>query len=112
MKKEARQGLADLLIHELVMEKRKLMPRLGGKKLYHLIKDPMEQHLIHMGRDKLQTWLRRHDLLVQPKKRFTKTTHSMHRFRVHKNLIKDKAITAPDQCWVSDITYLRLQKGF
>ena len=112
MKKEAQQGLADMLVHELVMEKRKLMPRLGGKKLYHLIKDPMEQHLIDMGRDKLLAWLRKHDLLVRPKKRFTKTTHSTHRFRVHQNLIKGKPITGPDQCWVSDITYLRLHKGF
>jgi transposase InsO family protein len=112
MKKEEQQELFDPLIHELVMEQRKLMPRLGGKKLYHLIKEPMQEHSINMGRDKLFNWLRERDLSVRPKKRFTKTTHSSHRFRIHKNLIKDIAVTAPDQCWVSDITYLRLQKGY
>jgi transposase InsO family protein len=112
MKKEAQQDLFDPLIHELIMEKRKLMPRLGGKKLYHLIREPIQQHSISMGRDKLFSWLRDHDLLVRPKKRYTKTTHSFHRFRVHTNLIKDVTITRPDQCWVSDITYLRLQHGY
>jgi putative transposase len=112
MKKQKQQKLQDYLIRELVMEKRKIMPRLGGKKLYRLVGRSMREHLIYMGRDKFFTWLRERDLLVKPKKRFTKTTHSHHRFRVHKNLIKDIEITHPDQIWVSDITYLKLQKGF
>ena len=51
-------------------------------------------------------------MLVPRKKRFVRTTQSNHRFRVHKNLIKGLEIKHPDQCWVSDITYLRLQKGY
>jgi len=112
LKQEMQQQLMDPVISELVMEQRKLMPHLGGKKLYHLIKAPIQQHSIKMGRDKLFLWLRKEDLLVRRKKRYTKTTHSTHRFRVHKNLIKDVPITHNDQCWVSDITYLRLQRGF
>jgi putative transposase len=112
MKQEVQLKLMGSVISELVLEQRKLMPHLGGKKLYHLIKAPMRQHSIRMGRDKLFQWLRNEDLLVRRKKRYTKTTHSSHRFRVHKNLIKEEPITAPDQCWVSDITYLRLQRGF
>lgn len=112
MKQEMQQQLIDPVIAELVMEQRKLMPHLGGKKLYHLIKAPIQQHSIKMGRDKLFLWLRKEDLLVRRKKRYTKTTHSSHRFRVHKNLIKAEPITGPDQCWVSDITYLRFRKGF
>lgn len=112
VKQEMQQQLMDPVISELVLEQRKLMPHLGGKKLYHLIKAPIQQHAIKMGRDKLFLWLRKEDLLVRRKKRYTKTTHSTHRFRVHKNLIKDVPITGPDQCWVSDITYLHLQRGF
>lgn len=112
MKEQKQSKLQDHLIHELVMEKRKVMPRLGGKKLYRLVHGSMREHLINMGRDKFFSWLRDHDLLIKPKKRFTKTTHSFHRFRVHKNLIKNIELTHPDQLWVSDITYLKLQRGF
>jgi len=110
MKKEMHQTLADPVIHGLVGAKRKDMPRLGGKKLYTLVKGSMQDHRIAMGRDKFFKWLREHDLLVHPKRRFVKTTNSYHRFRIHKNLIKGMVFTQPDQCWVSDITYLRLQK--
>ncbi len=34
------------------------------------------------------------------------TTNSHHRFRKHKNMILDMAITRPEQVWVSDITYI------
>jgi transposase InsO family protein len=112
MKRQNLQSVQDCVIRELVMEKRKEMPRLGGKKLYHLLKTPMRNHLIQLGRDRFFSWLRSQDLLVKPKKRFTKTTNSYHRYRVHKNLIKDMHVTHPDQLWVSDITYLKLQKGF
>ena len=88
------------------------MPRLGGKKLYALIADNLKAHSLGMGRDKLFNWLREHDLLVRPKRHYARTTNSSHRFRVHQNLIKDQNITQADQVWVSDITYLRLQKGF
>ena len=88
------------------------MPRLGGKKLYALIGEDLKAHSLGIGRDKLFTWLRKHDLLVKPKRQHAKTTNSSHRFRVHQNLIKDQVINQPNQVWVSDITYLRQQTGF
>lgn len=112
LKKEGAEGLADQVIYDLVVEKRKRMPRLGGKKLYHVVKGSLRDHSIKMGRDRFFDWLRKRELLVKSKRRYAKTTNSYHRFRVHTNLIKEMTITHPDQCWVSDITYLRLQKGF
>lgn len=94
------------------MKYRSKMPRIGGKKLYTLIKPELDRHGIKIGRDRFFTWLRANDLLVRPKKNGVKTTNSNHRFKVHKNLIKGIEITKPDQVWVSDITYLRLQNGF
>lgn len=94
------------------MEYRSRMPRIGGKKLYTLIKPELDKHGIKMGRDRFFTWLKVNDLLVKPKKKGIKTTNSNHRFKVHKNLVKDIQVTKPDQVWVSDITYLRLQSGF
>lgn len=94
------------------MDIRLQMPRLGGKKLYHLIKDELSAHGIKLGRDQFFNWLRDNDLLVNPKKSFIKTTNSLHRFRVHKNLIKETTAVRCDQIWVSDITYLRTKEGF
>jgi len=112
MRKRTQQSIEHPIIHELVMEQRTYMPRLGGKKLYALIGDNLKDHDLRIGRDKLFSWLRQHDLLVRPKRRHTRTTNSNHRFHVHQNLIKDQTVTKPDQVWVSDITYLKLQKGF
>lgn len=99
-------------IIQLIREPRKIMPRLGGKKVYRKIKPELQQLPIKMGRDKLFTFMREHKLLVKRKKNFTKTTNSMHRFRKHPNLIKGLEIVRPEQVWVSDITYIRTREGF
>ena len=112
LKQEKCQALVNPVIKDLVSEQRAQMPRLGGKKLYSLVKESMQDHRIYMGRDKFFNWLKANEMLVPRKKRFARTTQSNHRFRVHKNLIKGLEIKYPDQCWVSDITYLRLQKGY
>ena len=109
---QTQQDLYGQILRELTMEKRKPMPRLGGKKTYHEIKPELRRMGLHIGRDKFLKWLRSEDLLIRPKKRYTRTTQSFHRYRMHDNKIKELVVTKPDQVWVSDITYLRLQKGF
>lgn len=102
----------DPVLTELVLEHRKKMPRLGGRKLHYLLTPSLKQSKLFLGRDRFFVWLKKHDLLVKPKKCFTKTTNSFHRFYKHGNLIKDLIPTEADQIWVSDITYIRKQKGF
>lgn len=65
-----------------------------------------------IGRDKLFALLRKHRMLVVPKKKYPKTTNSYHRFRKYKNLIKDLKITSPNQVFVADITYVDTLEGF
>ena len=67
---------------------------------------------IQIGRDKLFAVLRKNRMLVVPKKKYVRTTNSYHRFRKYKNLIKDLNITAPNQVFVADITYLDTLEGF
>ena len=88
------------------------MPRLGTRKLYHLIKPRLCEEQIKCGRDKLFRWLREEDLLIKPKRRYTQTTNSKHLFRKYPNIAKDMQITAPEQLWVSDITYIRTAEGW
>lgn len=40
------------------------------------------------------------------------TTNSKHKFPSSPNLIKDIIPTVPNQIWVADITYIRLERGF
>ncbi len=99
------------IVKDLVDEWRKLMPRLGGKKLYLLIKPKLIAHEIKLGRDNFFAYLRRHGLLVKPVKRYTKTTFSHHRFRKHPNLFLDFKLERPNQAYVSDITYVESNEG-
>ncbi len=112
MQANAHNRIQEPILRELVMEQRREMPRLGGRKLYLQLQSSIKDHQLKMGRDKLFEWLRANDLLVRPKRRYVKTTHSSHRFRVHKNLLIEERIERPDQAWVCDITYLRLSQGF
>ena len=100
------------LIVGLVLEKRKLMPLIGTRKLYYLLKKEFLSHGIEIGRDYLFEVLRDYDLLVKKRKRRVVTTHSQHWMKKYKNLIKDLPVVRPDQVWVSDITYVRELDGF
>ena len=51
-------------------------------------------------------------LLCRPKRRFKPTTDSNHHQPVYANLLKSKELTAPDQAWVADLTYVALPKNF
>jgi transposase InsO family protein len=99
------------VILDLIKPVRKRMHRLGTIKLYDKIKHDMNKNNIKLGRDKLFDFLRNEKMLVNKKKNFTKTTNSFHRFHKHKNLIKDIEVTAPEQVWVSDITYIKTELG-
>ena len=89
---------------KLVHEIRKSMPRIGAKKLYHLLLDRLR--LMDVGRDKFLAILKANHLLIQPKRRYQVTTNSHHRFKKHQNLVLNIDINRPEQVWVSDITYL------
>lgn len=85
----------------LVLNIRRQMPRLGTRKLYHLLKDEL-----NMGRDKLFELLRNEGLLICKRRRYTLTTNSKHWMRKYPNLVKEMALIRPEQIWVADITYI------
>jgi putative transposase len=104
--------VAESAVVQLVQKQRRCQPRLGGKKLFKLLSEDLQQLERSIGRDKFFDILRDKDLLVKRKKKFQRTTNSYHRFRKYKNCFKDKKLTAPNQAWVSDITYLRTRGKF
>lgn len=90
---------------------RKLLPRLGTRKIHYLIKEDLHVQGISFGRDKLFALLRIHGLLIKPRRSYTQTTMSKHWLRKWPNIIKGIQANHPDQIWVSDITYLKTEQG-
>lgn len=109
VKAEATCLARDCQVVEQVRQVRRRQPKLGGRKLHYLLKEPMANAGIKMGRDALFAILKRAHLLVPRARAFHKTTDSFHRFYKHPNLLKsEQAVvpTGPSQVWVADITYL------
>jgi transposase InsO family protein len=98
-------------VKAMVMNLRRFMPRLGARKLYHLIKPELEEKGIKLGRDGLFEYLREADLLVKPKRSYTKTTFSKHWMRKHPNLLQGVSVDQPEKVFVSDITYVESDEG-
>jgi putative transposase len=96
-----------------VCDLRRRQPRIGTRKLQHLLQTAVKS--VKVGRDRLFTLLRTHRLLVPRRRAYHKTTHSHHRFRRHPNLLKpgpEQVVPrAPEQVWVADITYIPTVTG-
>ena len=103
------EAAEESIILDLIAELRKDMGRMGGRKLWHEIN---EAHPKMISRDKLFDILDKYHLKVHRRKRTVRTTWSeswLHRFP---NLVKDLILTAANQVWVSDITYIETEAGF
>jgi len=101
----------ELKVKQLVDKERKILSRLGGRKLHHQIRDSLQAQEIKFGRDKLFALLRKHGMLILPKRRYIQTTMSKHWLRKYPNLINGIVVKRPDEVWVSDITYLKTDEG-
>lgn len=100
------------LVAGLVQRERRLQPRLGTRKLYHVLKPELEQAGVRLGRDRMFEELRKRELLLEPvAAQYPRTTHSYHNLPVFRNLAKDLEVKAPNEVWVSDLTYLRTVEG-
>lgn len=98
---------ANLIIKEVISIREK-HPRMGTRKLHKLLGTFMVDHSIKMGRDALFDLLSAHQLLIKKHRRRIATTNSLHWYRKYPNLIKDFIPSAPNQLWVSDITYWKI----
>lgn len=95
-----------MLILELVSAIRRDIPGLGTHKLYRIIKTPIRNNGITLGRDKLHLLLRENNLLVRRTRKTPKTTYSKHWMKKYPNLIREKRIERIEQVWVCDLTYI------
>lgn len=108
----ARKEVDEDLVVRLVNRERQLHPRLGVRKLHHVLSDEFRQAGVVVGRDRMFEILRTRELLVPPLPKSPRTTNSRHSLPVFRNLITEIETTGADQVWVSDLTYLRTLEGF
>jgi putative transposase len=107
-----RQAIEEEFILELVRRERALQPRLGGRKLLHVLRAEMSFGGVRIGRDRFFSLLGGESLLIGRKRLRCRTTDSRHCFRVYGNLLKEVRLSGPGQALVSDITYLYTEEGF
>jgi putative transposase len=101
------------LVAGLVARERRLQPRLGTRKLHHLLKGELEQVGVRIGRDRMFEELRKRQLLLERlPAQYPRTTQSYHTLPVFRNLAKEASLQGPNQVWVSDLSYLRTREGF
>jgi len=108
-----RQEVDVQLMLELARAERRHQPRLGVRKLYHLIGVELKAAGVKLGRDRLFEELRKAGLLVERKpSEWPRTTNFDPALPVFKNLIKGCQLSGRNQVWVADITYIRTQQAF
>lgn len=96
------------IVLQLVYKIREGLPRLGTRKLLYLLTPQLASHGITIGRDALFDLLADHKLLIRQRKRKVATTNSNHWMRKYSNLVTNVVVCRPEQVWVSDITYIRM----
>lgn len=102
----------EAVIIDLVKHVRRTLPKVGSLKLLHILRDDLALHGISIGRDSFFALLKKNNLLIKRKKRYAVTTDSNHPYKKWSDLVKGLQIQAPEQVWVSDITYLRTTGNF
>lgn len=98
-------------LKDFVIIERRLMPRVGTRKLYYLLEKKLKAVGIKIGRDALFDFLKSENMLVKKRKNYTKTTWSKHWLHKYPNLLKELKPYRPEQVWVSDITYVPTRDG-
>ena len=101
---------------ELIVQKVKSIrsnhQKMGGRKLFKKIDSFLLEHRIKLGRDAFFSILGEYNLLIHKRRTRVKTTYSYHWLKKYKNLIIDFVPTAPNQLWVSDLTYWKVNNSF
>jgi len=82
-------------------------PGIGGLKLWYMYQKEFGGNS-PVGRDRFEDIVDRYGLKVRLRVRKPKTTDSTHGLPIYPNLVKAFIPTAPNQLWVSDITYIPL----
>jgi putative transposase len=101
---QAHQKALERRIEALCLE----FPRYG----YRRVTAQLHREGLLINHKKVLKIMKVNDLLCHPQKRWVRTTQSDHGYPLYPNLLKDRPITAINQAWVADITYIRITSCF
>lgn len=85
-------------------------PTYGTRRITHQLRRRPYEYVIN--RKHTQRMMRQLGLLRPIKRRKYRTTNSAHPYPRYPNLVEGLGVFRPDQVWVSDITYIRLEQEF
>lgn len=110
--RRTREEVDGELVGNLVRRERQIQPRLGARKLHHMLKNTLVDNGIKIGRDRFFKLMGRSGLLLEALPKAPRTTMSRHNLPHYGNRLKDMTLSGPNQAVVSDITYIRCTGRF
>ena len=111
LKTKCKQSVEEKVVVDLVKKEREVWKKGSGRNLHKCLEKDFEKHQINIGRDKFFRILREHGLLIKHRNNKARTTQSYHFFNKYSNLVPyTYSCTRADEVWVSDITYVWLEK--
>jgi putative transposase len=85
-------------------------PTYGRRRMSHELR--RNPYWLAVNPKRVERLMRQEGLLQAHKHTKIRTTNSQHPYPRYENLVKELTIDHPDQVWVCDITYIRLDSGF
>jgi len=79
---------------------------------YRRVTAALQQQGWEVNHKRIARMLREDNLLSLRQRAFVVTTDSRHKYTIYPNLARNMVLTAPNQLWVADITYIRLADAF
>ena len=79
---------------------------------YRRVLAEMKRRGWQVGERRVRRWMRQEGLSRRRQRAWKRTTDSNHSLPVYPNLARALTLSAPDQLWAADITYVRLLREF
>jgi putative transposase len=79
---------------------------------YRRITAQLRREGIRINHKRVLRLMRERGLIRKLKRRWVRTTDSTHGYKIYSNLLPESPVTAPNQVWISDITYIRIRMAF
>lgn len=105
-KKRQRNRVDESLVIDIAKAERRFQPRMGAKKLHRFLFPELKLAGVNLGRDRFIEILYTNGLKLDKLPKSPKVTDSSHSLGVYLNQVKNMDISAPNQAWASDITYI------
>lgn len=105
---QKRDQEADLELRDQIQRIVLEMPAYGYRRVTHELR--RREYLVNHKR--VLRLMREDNLLCLRKRSWVRTTEADHSLAVYPNLLPELVVNGPDQLWLADITYIRLQREF